>query len=749
MKLKTFLFIILHLLVIDGFSQNTKVNPLQIVDPYIGVYGGGNVHPCATLPYSVVSLGPDVTYVQSPSGSGYNSGQKIVGFSHVHLSGTGGGGRYGNFSVMPQTGALNIKNKDAAIINEFASPAYYSCDFKDQPIKADLTLSEKVGIHQYTFSKSDTANILLDVSSTRLTKDKSRCTEANVEILSPTMVKGYAKYEGGWGGINPYTLYFYAEFDQPCVENGVWNNEIISVNKNTAFSNQAIDLYLGAFFKFKLNPKNNKVKFKLAVSYLSTEKAKVYFDEVRGWDFNNLNKDGENKWTNYFSKIKIEGGTAVQQKLFYTSFYRTAMLPRDLTGDNPLWNNEEPHYWDFYTFWDTFRTVNPLLTIIDPQRESNIIRTLLDVYKHRGWMPDAWTGGDYGQVQGGSNSDVVVAEAILKNIKGFDYETAYQAMIKNATVQSPFPSNAGRYSDLYNQYGYIPVVESKEFNKPPCGTSRTLEYSYNDYCIAMVAKKLGKKEDYKKYLEKSDAVFKNLYCDSLKIFWAKDLKGNWLKGYEESYTNAFMKDGKWYGWAGPYYEGSALSYSMATLQNIPKLISLHGGNAPFVTFLDRIFDKNWFESDNEPLMHIPWMYVYAGQTHKTYERIQEVLKSVYKPTKDGWPGNDDAGTTSAWYMWATMGVYPVAGQNIYLLTTPSFKSTEFSLSKGKQFKIIAKGLTDKSTFIQSAKLNGKDFNQAWITHTDIIKGGVLEFTMGEKPTLFGSNNIPPAFDDIN
>lgn len=718
----------------------------KYVNPFVSVHGNGNTHPAATLPYSVVSLGPDAEYPQSTSGYSMQPRGKFIGFSHVRTSGTGGGGRYGNFLVTPQSGKMNINEKAFNIDHEVASAGYYSCNLPGEKIYARLTLTEKVGIHQYRFNQDDDAYILIDVSSTRITKDKSRCLEAHVDILNDSTLQGYAKYEGGWGGLNRYTTYFFAQFDRGCMQKGTWNQNNIS-EQTSSESKAAKDLYLGAFFRFKLNGANRKIQLKLAISYTSIEQAKLYCAQAKGWNFEAFKKADENKWESFLSRIQVKGGTAEQKKIFYTAFYKTAMLPRDLSGDNPLWKSSEPHFWDFYTFWDTYRTLNPLLTVIDPEKESQIVRCLLDIYQHKGWLPDAFTAGDYGTIQGGSNADVVVAEAIIKGLKGFDYELAYKAMVNDVQNQSPRPGSAGRYVHLFDKYGYLPTQSLNIFNNPPCGTSRSIEYSYNDFCIALAAKKLGKTNDYDYYLQRSANIFKTLFHDSLHLFWAKDSNGNWLPDFSVR-TNSFSLDGKWQGWMGPFYEGSPLSYSCAAQQDIARIIKAHGGNKAFTSFLDSIFNSGRFESDNEPALNLPWMYIYAGKPHKTFERIKDVVDNKFKNTADGWPGSDDAGTISAWYMWATMGIYPIAGQDIYLLTTPTFSSSQFNLQNGKKFIIETKNLSAENSFVQYATLNGKQLDRAWIRHEDIMSGGSLILVMGNKPSAWGSRNLPPSFDKV-
>lgn len=751
MKYKIHIIGLLQLAMAMGNLQAQQpVSLISKVDPFIGVYGGGNMHPAATLPYSSVSLGPDVAYVQSPSGYGYTPNKPIIGFSHARTSGTGGGGRYGSFGVMPQVGKVNLADRATGVMvkNDFASPGYYTCDFASSNINVALTLSDHVGFHQYRFKQGDTATVLIDLASVRLTKEKSVCTEAHVEIVSNKVVKGWGIYAGGWGNDHPYKVYFYAEFENAAFEKGTWKDSAISSEILQASSNAKKDLSLGAYFKFLPTKNNLQVKFKLAMSYSSIDNAKKYFNEIADWNFDACKKAAENKWEKFLNRIKVEGGTADQQKIFYTAFYRQAMIPRDLTGDNPLWQSKEPHYWDFYTFWDTYRTANPLLTIIDPKRAASIIRCLLDVYQHRGWMPESWTGGDYGQTQGGSNPDVVVAEAIVKGIKGFDYELAYKALLADANNQSKDPLAAGRYVKVFEKYGYLPTENLNKRGNPPCGTSRTLECTYNDYCIALAAKKLGKPNDYKLFLKKSATVFDNLFHDSLKLFWMKNAAGQWLPPADVTVSNGVMLNGAWMGWNGGYYEGSPLSYSCSSVQDVARLIRLHGGKQPFISFLDNIFDGHHFEADNEPGMHLPYLYIYAGDTHKTYERLKEVFKTKYKTTRNGWPGNDDAGTTAAWFMWGNMGIYPMAGQDIYLLTTPVFSATHFTLEGNQTFSIEAKNLSETNSYIQSATLNGKPFNQAWIRHSAIAKGGKLVLIMGNQPSAWGTQNLPPSFDKV-
>ena len=298
----------------------------KYVNPFVSVHGNGNTHPAATLPYSVVSLGPDAEYPQSTSGYSMQPRGKFIGFSHVRTSGTGGGGRYGNFLVTPQSGKMNINEKAFNIDHEVASAGYYSCNLPGEKIHARLTLTEKVGIHQYRFNQDDDAYILIDVSSTRITKDKSRCLEAHVDILNDSTLQGYAKYEGGWGGLNRYTTYFFAQFDRGCMQKGTWNQNNIS-EQTSSESKAAKDLYLGAFFRFKLNGANRKIQLKLAISYTSIEQAKLYCAQAKGWNFEAFKKADENKWESFLSRIQVKGGTAEQKKYSTPPFTKQLCCP--------------------------------------------------------------------------------------------------------------------------------------------------------------------------------------------------------------------------------------------------------------------------------------------------------------------------------------------------------------------------------------------------------------------------------------
>ena len=718
--------------------QTDNINSSQYVNPFIGVKDGGNTFPGACLPFSAMSISPDSKAWQATSG--YATGSPKIGFSHTHTSGTGGIGRYGNFLVYPQSGKLNLDSAFSNFSNEKALPGYYAAHIDKENVDAQVTmLNGHTGLHQYLFNKENRGIILLDVSATRQTNanygPNSRCVYVETSITGERTVQGCGVFKGGWGGANPYKIYFVAEFNTDFQEAGIWDNNGVYAGKTEQVQtlNAGQDsVRQGAYFSFNLK-KDKPLKMKIAIAYTGYEKAMEYFNAEKSWDLETARGKSQAVWNGYLDRIAIKGGTDDQRTLLYSGLYHSAVMPRDLTGDNPCWKSDEPHYWDFYCIWDTYRTVNPLYMLIAPERQSAIIRCWLDIYKNKGWLPDAWIAGDYGLVQGGSNADVVISEAIQKQISGFDYELAYEAITKNSEADSDNPRKYGRFLKDYNTIGYVPATDSvNKPNWPWCPVSRTEEYAYNDYCIAQVAKVLGEENDYRKYLEKSMNVF-NVFNPDTKFFWGKDRQGNWAGNFDPAYR-------PWY-WEGFYYEGSPWHYSTYAPHKMAHLIELHGGQKNFEAFLDELFNGH-YEASNQPDIHAPWLYHYVGRPDKSSDCLSKLMAEKYQNSRGGLPGNDDAGTMSAWYVFASIGLYPVPGQDIYLLTSPVFDEVKIKVGNKNILTIKAENLSEKNKYIQLAKFNGQELKRAWLKHRDILQGGQLIFQMGDTPADWGTNDLP-------
>lgn len=728
--------------VIMGFgalAQDPK-SFTQYVDPFAGceigntLVGPGN-------PFGMVKLGPDI--MPPNNTTGYKLDKPIVGFSHNHLSGTGGGARYGNIMVIPQVGAVNIHDTSSIKYNEYAKPGYYTVTLgKEQgDVMAELTTTDHVGMHRYSFFVLDKpavreayiyghkkpaafdANILINVSSIINSKvyEVASCVGGLVNIVSDDQIEGYSEFSGGWGGTNPYKVYFVLKFDRPFRASGTWKDDKLLEKINTEAGKD-----IGAYVRFRLK-QDEAVMVKVAISYASLKNAKINLKEITGWDFDKVRANSDALWNNYLSKIKVGGGTKEQQTVFYTALYHTMIMPVRLDA-NPSWKSDKPHYWDYYTLWDTYRTVMPLHTLILKERQKELVNCLIDIYEHKGWLPDAWTAGDYAMVQGGTSTDVVIADAVVKGLKGIDYQKAYKAIRKNATVPSDNPFKYGRYEE-YFKLGYC----SSNIKN---GSSKTLEYAYDDFCVAQVAKALGYQQDYKKFIRQSQNGF-NLFNPETKYFWTKTDKGAWVDGFSPEFRRPDY-------WNGPYfYEGTPFSYSFYVPHNVRRLINNHDGNKKFIQFLDQLFDGKHFELGNEPGFLTPYLYTYAGRPDKTAERVRYEL-SEFKVGNMGLPGQDDSGAMSAWYVFGAMGFFPSAGQDIYLIGSPIFPKSILDLGNGKTFTIIANYVSDNNKYVQSAWLNNKPLQNAWFTHTDIVNGGKLLLEMGPKPSNWGTKTPPPS-----
>ena len=712
-------------------SPAQAVDPLKWVDPFIGVDRDGNVFPGACLPFSLVRLGPDTEVPQTTSG--YQSGRPVIGFSHTRTSGTGGRGRYGNVLVTPQVGPLDLVNISSPTTNEKAEAGYYSVLLSRFGVKAELTQTARCGMHRYIFPASEEARILINACAARntikLPQASCRCLDGSVHIVSDRMVEGMGKFKGGWGNDSTFEVFFVAEFDRPFASSNVWENGR-ALDAAAAKGDKC-----GAIASFKTKA-GDQIGLRVGVSFSSLENARNFLRETEGKTFDQVKNETQDQWRQHLNKIQVEGGSDAERKLFYTSLYRTVVMPTDLSGDNPLWKSDAPHFWDYYCLWDTFHCANSLYTLIAPEQHAAMIQSLIDIYQHRGWIPDAWTGGDFAAIQGGSNGDAVLGEAILKELKGVDARLAYEAIRKDATVNSPDGNTRGRYLDPYLKYGYLPAQSATSPSIVSCPTSRTLEYAYDDFCIALAARKLGNNEDYEKFKNQSLCAF-NLYSPKIKFFWAKNEAGQWLEGFGPGLYN--------YSGRGPYYEGTPWQYSFSVPQDVQGLINRLGGVEKLVERLDNFFDGDFYSQGNEPDLLAPWLYTYAGRPDKNVDRVRAILNKNYKPIRSGLPGNDDAGTMSAWYVFGAMGFYPNAGQDVYLMSSPLFSKVIIVLGGGKKFVITANHLSPENKYIQSATLNGKPWDQAWFRHADIVDGAEMVLEMGNKPSGWGTKRpFPPS-----
>lgn len=727
------------------------------VDPMIGSEGVGRVFIGPSCPYGMVKPSPDCTV--SPNSGWLPMPKEVTGFSQVHVSGTGGGPKYGNIQIMPFLGALDKLDQTSHRAEENVKLGYYETVFKENNIKTEITTAEKAAFYRITYPKNASKNVKIDPGfflgeeAIPDGREAQQFVGSQIEIVSDTEVRGYSRIRGGWNNGRAYTVYFWAVFDQPIAKYVTWKDGKFYSNQSAQFDSgkkTAVLLSFGTEGKQEVN-------IKIGISFLSELKAKNNIEvEIPHWNFNTVLASLENKWEQLLNRVQLSADTSEEyKKMFYTGLYHTMIMPVDRTGENPLWTNDEPYYDDFYCVWDTFRSSSPLITLIDSKRQVEIINAMLNIYKREGYLPEARSGNDNGRVQGGSNAEVVLADAFVKKLKGIDYELALQAMLKDATVPpGGNEEKEGRGGLLdYLKLGYVPYGTDRAGN-------RTIDYSYNDYNIATVAKGLNHTELYNQYIKQADNwqnLWRSDYVNngSTGFIMPKDASGKWLDDivFGESkiqkptfrYTPVII-DSPWYvcHWCVFFYEGNSWEYSLSIPHDVPELVRKSGGEAAFQKRLDTFFDTKLYNVANEPSFLTPCLYHWIGKPYLSSDRIRTIIKENFNSSHEGLPGNDDSGAMSSWLAFHMMGLYPNAGQPYYLLNTPLIKETTLKLENGTYFKISAKKMSDKNRYIKSALLNGKPYNKAWILHDDVAKGGELILEMDSKPSAWGTTIVPPT-----
>ena len=725
-------------LVLVGIILSTQVLSSQntsYVDPRIGTTGGGNVFPGPSLPYGMVKIGPDCG--DKSANAGYSPDGGIHGFSHTHVNGTGGGPKYGNILFMPGIGEIKPNGHTSLRDSETFKVGYYATTFSGTGIKTELTCTHSCGFHRYTFPAADNAFILVDAGSFLTTAywgEGQSLVGSEIEIVNDHEIRGYSCVRGGWNIGEAYTVYFHAVFDASAASYGTWKGDQL---ENDVMLQYDEGVPTGGYLQFNTSP-GQSVKVKVGISFLSTEKAKAnLMEEIPHWDFDQICNEADAAWENLLSKVQIEGGTESQKRIFYSSLYRIFLQPADKTGENPKWSTDRPYYDDFYAIWDTYRATHPFISLVNENRQVDMINALIDIYKNEEYMPDARSGFCNGRTQGGSNNDVLVADAFVKKLKGIDYEEAFSSMIKNAEVPpggNEQKEGRGGIPD-YNNLGYVSI------NYERSGT-RTLEFAYNDWCIAQVAKGLGKEDAIiQKYLQRS-GNWQNL----------------WRPVSSEGFTGFIMPrnaDGTWWdgsgftvhsagSWGDVFYESNSWEYSLYVPQDVNKLIEKCGGTETFIDRLDTFFNKGYFNVSNEPGFFTPCLYNYAGVQHKTAKKVRDILTSHYRDTPGGVPGNDDSGSMAAWFCFHALGFFPNAGQDLYLISSPIFEKVVIKMDNGKTFTITSPNSSEKNIYIESAILNGEPLNRSWFRHTDIMDGGTLEFVMTDQPVRWDVGELPPS-----
>lgn len=713
-----------------GACSSTEKTPVDYIDPMIGTGFHGHTYPGATVPFGAVQLSPDTRRGNWDACSGYHyDDTTLLGFSHTHLSGTGCLD-FGDILFRPTTQDINLTSQGdiyqpAAFSHkdEKAMAGYYSVILKDENIKAELTATTYTGVHRYTFPKDKTASIIIDLAHQLLSDEVIYETElektANNEIVGMRRTRGWVD--------NQY-VYFVAQFSQPFESVDFVNEKKLlpADEKLTGTDIQAV---------LKFDVKDGKpIIAKVGLSVVSAENARENLEhDVKDFDFDAVRNAAYTTWANAISTITVEGGSKDDMTNFYTAMYHAMVVPNtvsDINGDYRRHDMEiarlpkgEKQYSTF-SLWDTFRAWNPLMTLIDTTLVNNLVISYLDMYDASGELPIwALSAGETGTMIG-YHSVSVIADAYLKGIRGFDAEKALTAMQVSSEKNK-------KGADYYIKYGFIPSNIKKE------SISCLLEYAYDDWAIAQMAKAMGKEDVYNKYIERSQNYI-NVFDGSTKFFRGKRIDGNWETPFNP------------YEIGRAYTEATAWQYRFFVPHDVNGMVQLYGGKDLFVASLDSLFtvDSNvegdlsditgligQYAHGNEPSHHMAYLYDYVGQPWKTQAMTRRLLHDMYQPTPEGISGNEDCGQMSAWYILSSLGLYSVCpGSNEFVLTTPLFEKATVKLANGKTLTILANN-PEKNVYIDKVEINGKEIDTNFITYKQLMEGGELRFTLSSKPNM--------------
>jgi len=717
----------LLMLLIGGSALNVKAEDyVKMVDPFIGTGGHGHTYPGATVPFGMVQLSPDTRGENWDGSSGYHySDGTIMGFSHTHLSGTGAP-EFCDVLFMPTVGDVQWLVGDESDSksgyrsafrheNEKASPGYYRVLLDDDNILAELTATTRTGFHRYTFPKSDRANLIIDL------QHRDKVVESGIQIVGDSEIVGFRR-SIGWAA-DQY-VYFVARFSRPFKTFGVAVNDTLVKGIR-----QAEGKNIKAFVRWSTKA-NEQILVKVGLSAVDIDGARRNLEaENGGWNFDGVKRQAKDAWNEQLAKIEIEGGSDKERRIFYTSMYHLALAPTifmDVDGryrgvDHKVHRAEGFTNYTIFSLWDVFRAQMPLFTILEPTRMRDFILTFLDMYRLSGRLPRWEIAGNLSGVMIGFHALPVILDAWNKGIRDFDAQLAFEGM-KQAMANIEY----------YNNLGYIPAdIEGRGGS-----VSMDLEYAYNDWCVAEMAKNLGRRDDWLLYQQRA-RFYRNVFDSTTGYMRPRNFDHSWVAPFDPAENS------------GHYVEGNSFQYSAFVPHDVRGLIDLLGGDRTFVAWLDTLFthtspyDKNVVDASgligqyahgNEPSHQIAYMYNYAGAPFKTQKQVRRILAELYDDQPDGLSGNEDCGQLSAWYVLSALGFYPVCpGDPVYAVGSPIFDSATIHLENGKKFVIRAKNVSAQNQYIQSATLNGRPWTKAWFEHQQILDGGEFVFKMGATP----------------
>ncbi|MFO7916432.1 MAG: GH92 family glycosyl hydrolase [Candidatus Krumholzibacteriales bacterium] len=698
----------------------------DLVDPFIGTGGHGHTYPGASVPFGMVQLSPDTRLAGWDGCSGYHYSDSLVyGFSHTHLSGTGCSD-LGDILFAATTGPLRLSNGAGgepgyrsrfSHSREEAECGYYRVFLEDYGVLAEFTVTQRCGFHRYTFPESENSSIIIDL------KHRDRVIESGIRFTGERRVEGFRR-SSGWAG--DQKVFFAAEFSIVPAGRGVALNGRILEGRRSAYGKN-----VKGFISFSTG-EEERVQVRVGISAVSIEGARRNLEaELTGWDFDGVRERADSLWEKELGRIEVEGGARERRTVFYTALYHAFLCPNlytDVDGryrgmDDRIHAAGDYTHYTVFSLWDTYRALHPLFTIVQRERTVDFIKTLLNNYRQGGRLPVWELAANETDCMIGYHSVPVIADAYIKGIRDFDAQVALEAM-KSSASRDHFGL------EEYRKHGFIP---SGSFGE---SVSRTLEYAYDDWCIAMMAREMGREGEHREFIIRAQ-FYLNLF-DPVTRFMRARRNGGWLEPFDPSEVNF------------NYTEANSWQYSFYVPQDISSLIELHGGDRGFEDKLDRLFSEpsetggldlpdvsgmiGQYANGNEPSHHIAWLYSYVGNPSGTAGMVRKIAREMYSAGPDGYSGNEDCGQMSAWYIFSAMGFYPVTpGSRMYALGAPLFDEVTINLEGGGEFVIRADNLSGGNRYLNGIFLNGKPLSSPFLDHAGIVPGGSLVFRMGSSP----------------
>ena len=736
------LFLSICLPFLFASCQQTKktVEFVDYVNPLMGTestfaFSHGNTYPAVAVPWGMNFWSPQTG--ENGSGWMYTYTDSLMrGFRQTHQP-SPWINDYGTFSIMPLAGELKVSHKERLVPfshqQEKSTPYNYSVIF-DHGVQTSLSATSRGAVFEVTFPDKEDQYVVVDAYN----GGGSMVIEPGNKLL-----KGVSRYNNG-GVPDNFANYFMVEFSHPVTGYGVYNGDTL-LHEQT---HVAAD-YSCAYLKFDV-PAGEKLTIRTASSFISPEQAAINFNrEVADADVKLIGGKAREQWNNYLGRVEAEGGTDDQLRTFYSCLYRTLLFPRefyefDSQGNPVYYSPYDGNVYDGYMytdngFWDTFRAVHPMFTLLYPEVSERVTQSIINAYNESGFMPE-WASPGHRGCMIGNNSISLLVDAWMKGIRTVDAEKALEAMIHQTQSRHPEIASVGRDGfEYYNKIGYVPYPEVPE------ATAKTLEYAYADWCIARFAETLGKQDIAGQYYRRAQN-YRNLYYPEHGFMWTKDAKGNWRDKFDAT------------EWGGPFTEGSSWHWTWSVFHDPEGLSDLMGGHEPMVARLDSMFvapntynygtygfviheiaemvalDMGQYAHGNQPVQHAIYLYDYVGQPWKTQYHIRNVMDKLYNPGSKGYCGDEDNGQTSAWYVFSAMGFYPVCpGMPEYAIGSPLFKKVTLHLSEGKTFTVSAANNAADRPYIQKAMLNGEELSRNYLTHDELLKGGELTLSMDSVP----------------